>query len=333
MSSTSVSTGSGSTSSSGGDGGSMMGSGGASSSSTSGSGASGGTGGSGGGGNGKSVVKFAAIGDQGKGNQGQYDVAAAMAKKCAADGCDFIQLLGDNIYDSGVSSTSDPLWQSHFELPYAELDMPFWVVLGNHDYGADGAGTDFGKGKNEIDYTKVSTKWKLPAAYYKRSEKHVDFFALDTNMAMFSQANNQKNDVPGWIAGSTAQWKIALGHHPYLSNGKHGNAGSYDGLPFIPIANGAGVKDLLDNVVCGKVDLYLCGHDQSMQWLVPTCGGSTNLVISGAGASTSELGGKNQSHFESLDLGFFYVVIEDNVLTGQFINAAGTVLYTGTITK
>ena len=256
-----------------------------------------------------------------------------MAKKCADDGCDFIQLLGDNIYDSGVDSTADPQWQEKFELPYAALDLPFWVVLGNHDYGGDGAGTEFGKGKNEIDYTGVSKKWKLPAAYYTRSEKHVDFFALDTNMAMFHQADNQKNDVPGWIAASTATWKIALGHHPYRSNGPHGNAGEYDGLPFVPIANGAGVKDLLDEVVCGKVDLYLCGHDHSMQWLVPKCGSTTELVISGAGASTSELKGNNASHFESLDIGFFYVVIEDKVLTGQFLNAAGDVLYTGTITK
>ncbi len=256
-----------------------------------------------------------------------------MAKKCATDGCDFVQLLGDNIYDSGVGSTSDALWQSNFELPYAELDLPFWVVLGNHDYGGDGAGTEFGKGKHEIDYTKFSTKWTLPAAYYMHSEKHVDFFALDTNMAMFHQAGNQKNDIPGWIAASSAEWKIALGHHPYMSNGPHGNAGEYDGLPFIPIANGAGVKDLLDDVVCGRVDLYLCGHDHSMQWLVPTCGNFTELVVSGAGASTSEFKGNNAAYFESLDIGFFYVVIEDNVLTGQFINAAGTVLHTRTITK
>jgi tartrate-resistant acid phosphatase type 5 len=279
------------------------------------------------------VVKFVAMGDTGKGNQGQYDVASAIAKKCAADGCDFVQLLGDNIYDSGVSSTSDEQWQSKFELPYADVDMPFWVVLGNHDYGGEGIGLDFARGKNEIDYTNFSTKWTLPAAYYTHSLNHVDFFALDTNMAMFLQAENQKNDVPGWIAASTAQWKIAFGHHPYLSNGPHGNAGEYEGLPFVPIVNGAGVKELLDDVICGRVDMYICGHDHSMQWLVPTCGGLTELVVTGAGASTSDLEGNNQVYIESLDVGFFYVVIQDNVLTGEFINAAGTVLYSRTITK
>lgn len=273
------------------------------------------------------------MGDTGKGNQGQYDVADAIAQKCAIDGCDFVQLLGDNIYDSGVTSTTDSDWQDKFEMPYANVNLPFWVVMGNHDYGGEGAGFDFGRGKHEIDYTQVSTKWKLPAAFYKHTEKHVDFFGLDTNLAMFYLADNQKTDVAGWVAASTAQWKIAFGHHPYYSNGPHGNAGSYEGLPFIPIANGAGVKDLLDYVVCGNVDVYICGHDHSMQWIMPKCGGSTHLIVSGAGASTSELKSNTFTYFETLDIGFMYFVIEDNVLTGQIINAAGQVLYTGTITK
>lgn len=286
-----------------------------------------------GGGAAKNVVRFAALGDQGKGNQGQLDVAAAIAAKCAQDGCDFVQLLGDNIYETGVDSTADAQWQSKFEVPYAAIDLPFWAVLGNHDYGGNGTGNEFGKGQNEVDYTQVSTKWKMPAAYYQHTEKHVDFFALDTNMAMYSQADGQKSDVPGWIAASTADWKIALGHHPYLSNGPHGNAGEYDGLPFVPVVNGAGVKDLLDTVVCGKVDVYLSGHDHSVQWLVPSCGGSTELIVSGAGAATTELPGSNATYYQSLDLGFLYVRIEDNVFTGEFIDVGGNVVYTRTVTK
>jgi hypothetical protein len=60
-------------------------------------------------------VRFAAIGDTGKGNTGQKQVADAIARKCAASGCDFVQLLGDNIYDSGVTSVTDPQWQTKFE--------------------------------------------------------------------------------------------------------------------------------------------------------------------------------------------------------------------------
>lgn len=279
------------------------------------------------------VVKFVAMGDTGKGNQGQKDVALAIADKCAQDGCDFVQLLGDNIYDSGVSSTSDPQWQDKFEVPYAPVNLPFWVVLGNHDYGGNGAGNEFGKGQNEIDYTAVSTKWKLPASYYTRSQAHVDFFALDTNMAMYLLAGQQTSDMAAALAASQATWKIAFGHHPYLSNGPHGNAGEYEGLPFVPIVNGAGVKDILDATVCGVADFYICGHDHSMQLLTGKCGGSTELIVSGAGASTSELGGSNGVYFETLELSFLYVRIEDNTLTAEVIDVMGNVLFTRTVTK
>ena len=33
-----------------------------------------------------------------------------------------------------------------------------------------------------------------------------------------------------WAGGSTGTWRIAYGHHPYLSNGPHGNAGMYEGF-------------------------------------------------------------------------------------------------------
>jgi len=84
---------------------------------------------------GPKVIRFAAMGDTGKGNTGQKDVASAIARKCAASGCDFVQLLGDNIYDSGVTSVTDPQWQTKFEQPYADIDLPFYAALGNHDNG------------------------------------------------------------------------------------------------------------------------------------------------------------------------------------------------------
>lgn len=323
-----------SSSSAGGSGGAGAGS--ASSTSSTGptsSSASGGGAGGSGGSVSQGLVRFAAMGDVGKGNQGQKDVAAAIAAKCAMDGCDFVQLLGDNIYDSGVSSTSDPQWQEKFEVPYAGVNLPFWVVLGNHDYGGEGTGNEFGKGQNEIDYSAISTKWKLPSAYYKRTQEHVEFFALDTNMAMYYQAAQQKSDVAAWLAASQAPWKIAFGHHPYLSNGPHGNAGEYEGLPFIPIVNGAGVKELLDDTICGAADVYICGHDHSTQLLTGKCGGTTELIVAGAGAATSELGGSNSTYYETLDLGFVYVRIDGNVLTAEVIDTAGNIAHSRTITK
>ena len=284
------------------------------------------------------VVRFVAMGDTGTGSNGQIKVGNTISAFCKARGCDLVTLLGDNIYDSGASSVDDPIWQTHFEAPYAAIDLDFYAVLGNHDYGHGGAGTDFGKGQNEIAYTAKSTKWKMPAAYYHHVPPTgggaVELFALDTNMAMFDQHSKQKQDMAGWIAASTAEWKIALGHHPYKSNGPHGNAGNYDARAGIslPIVNGKTVKEYLDDTICGKVDLYLCGHDHSRQWLNESCKG-TELAVSGAGAKATELPGKNATLFQSLELGFLYIVIEGKKLTAEFIDENGQTEFTHTITK
>ena len=279
----------------------------------------------------RSGVRFIAVGDTGTGSAGQTKIAGAMATKCKADGCDFVQLLGDNLYESGADSVDDPIWQEKFEVPYAAIDLDFFAVLGNHDYGASGAGTNFPKGQNEVDYTKKSKKWKMPSAYFHFEKKNTEFFALDTNKALFGLAAGQKKDMASWIASSKAEWKIAVGHHPYKSNGSHGNAGSYDGLPIGPM-NGQGVKTYLDEVICGKVDLYLSGHDHSQQWLNESCMG-TELAVSGAGAKATELKGKNAALFESTELGFLYIVIEGKRLTAEFVDETGKVEFTHGLTK
>jgi len=188
------------------------------------------------------------------------------------------------------------------------------------------------KGKNEVDDTAKSKKWKLPSAYYKHAKQHVEFFALDTNMQMFGQDKDQKSDISSWIKASTATWKIAFGHHPYKSNGPHGNAGDYEGQSWIPITNGKGVKNFLEDNVCGGVDLYVSGHDHSRQWLNESCKG-TERAISGAGAKATELGGKNPSLFESLELGFLYIKIVDKTLTAEFIDENGVTEFTHTMKK
>ena len=155
---------------------------------------------------------------------------------------------------------------------------------------------------------------------------------------MFSVDDAVRTDFETWLPTSIAKWKIVLAHHPYLSNAPHGNAGSYDGLPFVPVANGAGVKSFIEDRVCGQADLYLTGHDHNLQWLEQTCSrpGSplqTQLIISGGGAKTTRLVGKAPTHYQSDGLGFVYVVIDGNTLTASFHDADGVQRYTRTITK
>jgi len=190
------------------------------------------------------VVRFIAVGDTGKGSPLQAQVGEAMGARCRADGCDFVVLLGDNFYPTGVSSTSDPQWESAFVKPYASVDVPFYAVLGNHDCGGMGSGNELDKGAHQVAYSQVNPKWRMPATHYRFfAPPLVDFFVADTNRSMFAVDDLVRADFEAWLPASAAKWKIVFGHHPYRSNGRHGNAGSYDGVPLVPIANGAGVGE------------------------------------------------------------------------------------------
>jgi hypothetical protein len=300
------------------------------------------------------VVRFAAIGDAGKGNEGQRQVAIAMRDHCAAEGCDFIFMLGDNIYDAGVSGTDDPQWQEKFEVPYADLDLPFYAVLGNHDYGGEiigfevgGLGNQWDRGPHEVAYTEVSQKWTMPSTFYTLRRENVGIIALDTNSILWE--NTDHGDQNAWWPTALAEvegaeWTLLIGHHPYRSNGTHGDAGNYDapelaGIPIpnpLPIQNGAAMKAFFDDVVCGTGDLYISGHDHSRQWInepSQLCG--TEMVVSGAGATVTELPGTtNQTHYQDASkIGFFYVEIEGKTLRGQFYDAEGNLDFERVITK
>lgn len=282
------------------------------------------------------TIRLVALGDTGTGSPEQYQVAAAIKDKCDADGCDFGVLLGDNFYPSGVSGVDDPQWQEKLELPYAELDFPFYMILGNHDYGGDGAGYEFGLGANQVDYAAVHDKWILPAEYYAFDDGAATFLGLGTNLIFWDQANavaEQGAYFTDVLGQSDKPWRIAIGHHPYLSNGTHGNAGSYDNVPYIPIANGENVKTFFDDYMCSQVDLYLSGHDHSRQIIEGPAECPVTFVVSGAGAKTTDLPGSNPAVFEKAYEGFAYLVIDDESITIEMYGMDGVFEDSYQITK
>lgn len=275
-------------------------------------------------------VRFIAVGDTGRGNAEQNQVAELMRRKCAASGCDFVVMLGDNFYPTGVSSVDDPQFEEKFEKVYAGLEVPFYPVLGNHDYGGNGAGDEFGKGSHEVAYSARSQRWKMPAPYHRFVKGEVEFFATDTNLQLHGQDADQRRDMAAWLQASTAKWKISLGHHPYRSNGYHGNAGSYDGKAGVSPWDGAGVKSFFEDVLCGKVDLAIFGHDHNRQWLESTCNG-TELVVSGAGAGGSSLEQTNPARFQAPTVGFLWAEADGASLRAEFIGPEGQVEFTRTL--
>lgn len=286
-------------------------------------------------------VRFVVLGDGGKGNATQRAVAEGIATVCAArrddrgPGCRFALYTGDNIYDSGVEGPDDPQFAVKFEEPYADLDVPFFMVLGNHDYGSTSlAGW---RGDPQVAYSGRSAKWTLPQSHYAFDVSGVRFLALDTNAIMLEDIwgdSGQGAWVDRQLSGPRRQWRIAFGHHPYRSNGQHGNAGDYEGLGWLPVVRGATLEAFFEAHLCARVDIYFSGHDHNRQWLSPTC--RTEWVVSGAAAGTSALVERNGTPAEWQDdqtPGFLWVEVDGDRLTGTFHDLDGTERYTRVVLR
>lgn len=274
----------------------------------------------------EATLRFVAVGDTGTGDEAAHLVASAIGEKCAAEGCAFIALLGDNIYPAGVTSTTDSGWER--VAPYETLGIPIWAVLGNHDYGSNGDAFD--RPDYQIAYGETHPLWRMPARHYGFADENALFVVLDTNLAIFDKDDTVA--VQTAFAGATlgeadGRWRFSLGHHPYLSNGNHGDAGSYANHPPGSLGSGKHVKSLYENAVCGKVDVMLTAHDHSRQVLPGNEACPTLNVVSGAGGGTGTLVGTHPFLYQSPTNGFAYFVVTPSRLRLEMVDVSGTVDY------
>jgi len=272
-------------------------------------------------------ARFVMMGDTGTGEPAQLEVAAAISALCGLDGCDFVVLLGDNIYPDGVDGVDDPAWQDRFELPYQGIAKPFHAILGNHDYGR--YASDRARAHNQIAYSAYSQKWHMPAEHYTLRAGPVGLVMIDTQSIILDEGSVD-DERPWWpealaaVAGSA--WVIAAGHQPYLSNGHHGSAADVS----------PDLQRFFEDFVCGKVDLLVAGHDHDREWIdEPGACGGTELLISGAGGSVRAFERDDASVWWHDDdtPGFLYIVADEHRLVARFVDADGIVAYERTLTK
>ena len=276
----------------------------------------------------ENALNFFIISDWGwSGEKDQQAVADGMAKQAEQINPQFIVSCGDNFQIAGVTSTTDPLWKTNFENVYTQksLQVDWFPVLGNHDYK--------GSTQAQIDYSKISPRWKLEDHYYTFVRKINDsisarFIFLDTP-PLVEQYHTKAGypDVAAqdtarqiqWLkdvlANSKEQWNIVFGHHPVYSASKtHGNTPDMIRK----------VKPLLEMY---NAQFYFCGHDHDFQHLHEK-GKKVDYVVSGTGGEPRPSTMNELSLFSNSTAGFSEVTFHADSIRVVFMGANGEPQYT-----
>lgn len=256
-------------------------------------------------------VRLLAVGDIGSEGPTRTLVVAALSAYQAQQPAGAVLLLGDNFYPDGVASVEDEQWRSKFELlfPAALFPIPFLACLGNHDHN--------GNADAQVEYTRKSTRWHMPAPFYSRSVAlengaQAELFVLDTQRLWkdHSDRSPQLQWLDEALARSQARWKIVLGHHCVRSGGEHGERG-------ILAEIAARLESRFER---HGVDLYLSGHDHDLQLLRTEAGWMQ--VVSGAGSVLRDTGWTPDTLFADATPGFVAPVLRAEELRIEF-HAAG----------
>lgn len=273
------------------------------------------------------TIHLLAVGDTGKNNNSQKQVAQAMIRHCMVSKCDYGLLLGDNLYKEGMDSPSDPKMDTVFKNYYGTLPIPFFVNLGNHDYGA--LSNNWTRGSYQLNYAKNNPQFLLPNYWYYVEFENFVLAVIDSTRMMWSKdLSQQRKMLREAYSKSKGKYLIVMGHHPYLSNGAHGNAGRYEGVSFPSFVSGIEIKKMIEQEICGKAHIYLSGHDHSLQLTngaIANC--STLFIVSGAGADEDPLENRNTTVFEASSLGFVTLAVDKDKIGIQFWNQDNQLLF------
>ncbi len=273
-------------------------------------------------------LAFLVVGDWGRdGASHQRDVAAQMEAAAREFDCRFVVSVGDNFYEDGVRSVDDGKWRSSFEEVYNGARLahtPWFVALGNHDYG--------GVPQAQIDYTAHSSRWNMPARYFKvdgasLGNPSLDLFVIDTSPLIADNAlgdhamavNVRTQDAVAqlrWLdrelAASQAKIKFVFGHHTLFSGGStHGDTPDL-------------IARLLPVLKAHRVSAYINGHDHDLQHIVRD---GLDVVCTGAGSEVRPVAPIAGTRFCVARSGFSIVRLRGSQVQLEFRDYTGASLY------
>jgi hypothetical protein len=245
-------------------------------------------------------LKFAAIGDNGTGEQPEYDVANQMVQWHARFPFEMVIMLGDNMYGSQTAGD----FERKFERPYKVLldaGVKFYASLGNHDRQQNDSYGPFNMGGHR---------------YYTYARGNARFFVLDSNYLDLPQL--------AWIQGALQDaqepWKIVYFHHPlYSDGGRHGSQ--------------VDLRVRLEPLfIKYGVNVVYSGHDHVYERLKPQKG--IQYFVSGAGGELRE-GDLKRSAITAAgfdqDRSFMLNEIDGDDLFFQVVSRTGVTVDSGTI--
>ncbi|HEX7281214.1 MAG TPA: metallophosphoesterase [Vicinamibacterales bacterium] len=255
-------------------------------------------------------IKFAVIGDSGRGWQPQHDVAAQMVAFRQQFDFEFVLMAGDNIYE-GPATPED--YRIKFEDPYKALladGVKFYAVLGNHD------------DPNQVYYEPFNMKgnryytFTPPVDPITRWDTRVRFFGLDSTNLDAEQRRWFEHET----TESRAEWKIAFLHHPLYTPGRY------------TLAARALRFSLESSFVNGGIDVVFSGHEHIYS-RSELQNGLLYFVSGGAGSLREGDARPSSTIATAYDEDFHFMLIEiaDEGFYFQAINRQGVTVDAGSL--
>jgi hypothetical protein len=257
-------------------------------------------------------VRFAVIGDVGRGDQAQRETARQMIAWRERFAFEFVVMLGDNIYPPHTPED----YRRKFEDPYRPLldaGVTFHAAIGNHDDPSEVNYAPFNMGGKRY-YTFRKSERRLAGL----SGSGVRFFVLDSRTLDNAQLTWLKRE----LAASSTTWKICYLHHPLYTSGRYRSAAYAVRLALEPL------------LVAGDVDVVFAGHEHFYERIHPQHG--ISYFISGGGGALR----KHDIRPSALtaagydeDCHFMLIEVSGDALYFQTIARDGTTIDAGVIAR
>lgn len=248
-------------------------------------------------------VRFLAIGDTGRGNKEQHQLAKVMVDYRQTFPYEFVIMTGDNIYYQEKAEDMKTKFEDVYK-PLLNDGVKFYASLGNHDES------------NQRFYEHFNMNGQ---EYFRFEKGKVSFYSLNSNY----MDKRQLDWIEEKMAADTNNWKIAFFHHPPYSSGKrHGSSEE--------------IREVVEPLfVKHGVDAVFVGHEHFYERIKPQKG--IQYFITGAGGKIRKGGIRKKSPLTEkgfdTDLSFMLIEIVDDELHFQVISRAGGTVDYGVIKR